>query len=178
MAKLTFEKRVWVVKKYLEGFSPSKLASDQKINRRCVYQIVDKYNQFGWEGLRDYKTGRPETVLNSKAADIILDLRKKLGYGACHIEEILKRGGFSISHKQIEKLMVRNNLVLTNVKKQKPHKWVRYELPNPNDLWYTDWSFDLFTKQNISVYIDDRTRLITNHGIFKKAVLSQISQLI
>ena len=55
-----------------------------------------------------------------------------------------------------------------NVKKQKPRKWVRYELPNPNDMWHTDWSYDPFTGKNISVYIDDRTRLITCYGVFKK----------
>ncbi len=39
----------------------------------------------------------------------------------------------------------------------------------PNDLWHTDWSYDPFTGKNISVYLDDRTSLITSHGIFKKA---------
>ena len=169
MAKLTFKKRVWIVKQYLEGVSPSKLCLDQKINRRCVYQIVDKYNKFGWDGLLDYKTGRPETILNAKASDMIIDLRTKFGYGACHIEEILKNKGFSISHRQIEKLLVRNNLVLPDIKKQRSRKWVRYELPNPDDLWHTDWSFDPFTNQNVSVYIDDRTRLVTAYGIFKNA---------
>lgn len=169
MAKLTFEKRVWIVKKYLEGISPSKLCLAQKINRRCVYQIVDKYKEFGWDGLKDYKTGRPEIVLNFKAEDKIIDLRKKYGYGACHIEEILKKDGFSVSHRQIEKLLVRNNLVLPNIKKQKSRKWIRYELPNPNDLWHTDWTYDPFTNQNLSVYIDDRTRLITSYGLFKNA---------
>src|SRR3989338_9794077 len=169
MAKLTFKKRVWIVKQYLEGVSPSKLCLDLKINRRCVYQIVDKYNKFGWDGLLDYKTGRPETILNAKASDMIIDLRTKFGYGACHIEEILKNKGFSISHRQIEKLLVRNNLVLPDIKKQRSRKWVRYELPNPDDLWHTDWSFDPFTNQNVSVYIDDRTRLVTAYGIFKNA---------
>ncbi len=169
MNELTFEKRVWIVKKYLEGVSASKLALAQKINRRTVYKLIDKYNEFSWDGLKDCKTGRPETVLNSKVADIIFDLRKKFGYGACNIEKILRKDGFSISHRQIEKILIRNNLVVPNIKKQKSRKWVRYELPNPNDLWHTDWSYDPFTNQNISVYIDDRTRLITSYGIFKNA---------
>jgi len=98
-----------------------------------------------------------------------LDIRKRYGYGACRIEEILKQKGFSISHRQIEKVLIRNDCVVPNKKKQKSRKWVRYELPYPNDLWHTDWSYDPFTGQNLSVYIDDRTRLITSYGIFQRA---------
>ncbi len=130
-----------------------------------------EYQEWGWDGLKDHKTGRPETSLGKNAAIIIFDLRKRFGYGACRIEEVLKKSGFTISHRQIEKLLVRNNLVLPNVKKQKPRKWVRYELPNPNDLWHTDWSFDPFTNENLSVYIDDRTRLITAYGIYKSTTI-------
>lgn len=169
MYKLNFKKRVWIVKQYKKGVSATKIAEAQGVNRRAVYQIVEKYNQYGWGGLKDHKTGRPETVLNTTAQLIILDLRKQYGHGACHIEQILKRKGFAISHRQIEKILIRNGLVAINVKKQRCRKWVRYELPNPNDLWHTDWSYDPFTGKNLSVYIDDRTRLITSYGIFKRA---------
>jgi len=168
MCKLTFKKRVWIVKQYNTGVSASKLALAQRINRRAIYQILEKYKEFGWEGLKDYKTGRPETILNQNAVIIILNLRKRFKYGACHIEQILKRKGFAISHRQIEKVLVRNGMVKPNIKKQKSRKWVRYELPNPNDLWHTDWSYDPYTNQNVSVYIDDRTRLITSYGVFKR----------
>jgi putative transposase len=168
MGKLTYVKRVWIVKRIRDkGESPSKIALAQKINRRAVYQILEKFDNFGWEGLKDHKTGRPETVLNPKVVDEIISLRKQFKYGACHIEQVLKKKGFSISHRQIEKVLVRNNLQLPNIKKQKPRKWVRYELPNPNDLWHTDWTYDPFTGKNLSVYEDDRTRLITSYGIFK-----------
>jgi len=169
MYKLNFKKRVWIVKHYLNGESASKLALAQTINRRAVYQIIDKYKQYGWDALKDHKTGRPETILNRNTEIIILDLRNRYRYGACHIEQILKRKGFAISHRQIEKVLIRNGLVKLNFKKQRSRKWVRYELPNPNDLWHTDWTYDPFTGKNFSVYIDDRTRLITSFGIFDRA---------
>tara|TARA_Y100000310_G_scaffold328325_1_gene396294 strand:+ start:53 stop:919 length:867 start_codon:yes stop_codon:yes gene_type:complete len=168
MYKLTFKKRTWIVKQYQKGISAGKIALAQKIHRSAIYQILDKYKAFGWDGLKDHKTGRPETVLNQTAIEIILDIRRRHRYGACHIEQILKRKGFAISHRQIEKVLVRNGLVVPNIKKQKPRKWVRYELPNPNDMWHTDWSYDPFTGKNISVYIDDRTRLITCYGVFNR----------
>lgn len=169
MYELNFKKRMWIVKKRLNGVPTSKVALSQNISTRTVQKLVKIYHQFGWDGLKDHKTGRSETVLNQTAVLVILDLRKRFGYGACHIEQILKKKGFVISHRQIEKVLVRNGMVKPNPKKQRPRKWVRYELPNPNDLWHTDWSFDPFTNQNLAVYIDDRTRLITCFGIFKRA---------
>jgi len=147
MYKLNFRKRVWIVKQYLKGVSPIKLALAQNIHRSAIYQIIGRYKEFGWDSLKDHRTGRPETVINTSAEVIILDLRHRSGYGACRIEQLLKNKGFCISHRQIEKLLLRNGLVTPNIKKQKPLKWVRYELPNPNDMWHTDWSYDPFTQQ-------------------------------
>lgn len=169
MYKLTLKKRAWIVKQYKAGMSVSQLALSQSINRRTVYKILEKQQQYGFDGLKDHITGRSETVLNQSAVIIILDLRQRFGYGACRIEQILKQKGFSISHRQIEKVLVRNGMVVANPKKQRPRKWVRYELPHPNDLWHTDWSFDPFSGKQLSVFIDDRTRLITSFGLFNSA---------
>jgi putative transposase len=169
MYKLTYEKRVWIVKQFLKGVSPSRLALAQKVHRSAVYQIISKYKEDGWDSLKDHKTGRPEEELNRVVEIVILDLRRRFGYGAVRIEQLLKNKGFGVSHRQIEKVLNQHNLVMTNVKKQKARKWVRYELENPNDLWHTDWSYDPFTQQQLSVFIDDRTRLITSYGIFKSA---------
>ena len=169
MYKLTYKKRAWIVKQILKGEKTEDVALSQKISRISVYKIIQKYKEFGWDGLKDHKTGRCETTLNQNSEIIILDLRRRFGYGACRIEQLLKTKGFSVSHRQIEKLLLRNNLVEPNIKKQKHRKWVRYELPNPNDLWHTDWSYDPFTGKQLSVYIDDKTRLITSFGIFNRA---------
>lgn len=169
MYKLNFKKRVWIVKQYLKGIPTNSIASAQKVSRMTVSNLVKTYKEEGWNGLKDHITGRPETVLNENAIIIILDIRKRYGYGPCRIEQLLKRQGFSISHRQIEKVLIRNNCVIPNIRKQKLRKWVRYELPYPNDLWHTDWSYDPFTTKQLSVYIDDRTRLITSFSIFKSA---------
>lgn len=93
MYKLTFKKRVWIVKQYKKGVLASKIALAQQVNRRCIYQILEKFEKMGWDGLKDHKTGRAETVLNDNARIIILDLRKRFSYGACHIEAILRKKG-------------------------------------------------------------------------------------
>lgn len=169
MYKLTFEKRVWIVKQYLKGVSTNKIAMSQRTSRMTVSNLIRQYRELGWVGLKDHKTGRPETSLNPNTEIVILDLRKRFNYGACRIEEALKSKGFGVSHRQIEKLLLRNGFVKPNIKKQKARKWVRYELPNPNDLWHTDWSYDPFTQKQLGAYIDDRTRLLTSFGLFKNA---------
>lgn len=169
MYKLNFRKRVWITKQHSKGMPTSKIAISQSITPRSVEKIVKTYIDEGLDGLKDHKTGRPETRLNPNAEVIILDLRKRFGYGACRIEELLRQKGFSISHRQIEKLLLRNNLIVPNIKKQRPRKWVRFELPNPNDMLHTDWSYDPFTQKQLSVYIDDKTRLITSFGLFGNA---------
>lgn len=169
MYALNYEKRVWIVKQRIKGISPSKIALAQRISESMVRRIVRTYKSEGWDGLKDHKTGRPEIVLSKSAEIIILDLRKRFGYGACRIEHLLKQKGFGISHRQIEKLLNQHRLVTPNLRKQKSRKWVRYELPNPNDLWHTDWSYDPYTQRQLSVFIDDKTRLITSYGLFPSA---------
>lgn len=169
MYKLTYEKRVWIAKQKLKGISTSKIGLSQNVSRATVAKIVREFKEYGWDGLKDHKTGRPEGTLNPNAEIIILDLRTRYKYGACRIETVLKEKGFGIPHRQIEKILIRNGLVTPNFKKQKSRKWVRYELPNPNDLWHTDWSYDPFSNMQLGVYIDDKTRVITSFGLFKRA---------
>lgn len=169
MYKLTFKKRVWIVKQFKKGVSVSKLALSQNISRWATYKVIRKYDEYGWDGLKDHKTGRPELILNPNSEAIILDLRKRYRWGAVRIEQYLKVKGFFISHRQIEKVLNKYNLVIPNYKKQKSRKWVRFELPNPNDMLHTDWTHCPFTDKHFSVYLDDRTRFITSYGIFKNA---------
>jgi len=169
MYKLSFEKRVWIVKSVLKRLPIATIAQAQKVSRIAVFKIMQNYKEYGWDGLKDHKAGRSEVMLNLNAEIIILDLRQHFGYGACRIEQLLKQRGFAISHRQIEKVLVKNDLVVPNVKKQKARKWVRYELPNPNDLWHTDWTHCPFTDKEFGAYIDDKTRLITAFGIFRNA---------
>lgn len=129
MYKLNFKKRVWIVKHYIDGVSTKELSSAQRVTRMTVSKLVRIYKEYGWDGLKDHKTGRAERMLNPNAEIIILDLRKRFGYGPCRIEQLLKNKGFGISHRQIEKTLIRNNMVTPNLKKQKPRRWVRYELP-------------------------------------------------
>jgi putative transposase len=169
MYKLNFKKRVWIVKQRLKGVSPPELALAQQVSESYVRRLMRIYTEFGFDGLVDHKTGRPDLVLNPNAEVLIVDLRTRFKWGAVRIEQHLKNKGFLISHRQIENVLNKHDLIVPNYKKQKPRRWVRFELPNPNDMWHTDWTLCPFTDKHFAVYIDDRTRLITSYGIFKNA---------
>ena len=82
MYKLSYKKRVWIVKQKLRGVTTSQICLAQSISRMTLSNLFNTYKQYGWDGLKDHKTGRPETVLNPNAVTVILDLRKQYGYGA------------------------------------------------------------------------------------------------
>lgn len=79
MYTLNFKKRVWIVKQKIQGIPTSKICFSQRISRMTVSKIVDTYREYGWDGLKDHKTGRLETALNQNAVIIIIDLRKRFG---------------------------------------------------------------------------------------------------
>jgi transposase len=106
MYKLNFKKRVWIVRQVSQGESINDVALAQKVSRISVFKIMKTYNEFGFDGLKDHKTGRPDTTLNQNAEIIIFDLRKRFGYGPERIEYLLKSKGFGISHRQIYKLLL------------------------------------------------------------------------
>ena len=91
MYKLTYAKRAWIAKQMLQGKPIGQIALAQKVSRITVWKILQSYKEFGWDGLKDHVTGRSETTLNANAQVIITDLRKRFGYGACRIEQLLKQ---------------------------------------------------------------------------------------
>ena len=67
MYKLTFEKRTWIVKQYIRGKSTNSIALSQNVTQMTISNLIRTYNEFGGDGLKDHKTGHPETVLNQNA---------------------------------------------------------------------------------------------------------------
>ena len=51
------------MKSVLKGIPRVKVALAQGVSDRTVRSIMAQYEEFGWDGLQDHKTGRPEVVL-------------------------------------------------------------------------------------------------------------------
>ncbi|MFH1053955.1 MAG: integrase core domain-containing protein [Candidatus Woesearchaeota archaeon] len=100
MYKLNFLKRVWIVKQYLKGVSVSRICLAQNISRMTVSNLVRSYKEFGWDGLKDHKTGRPET--NGKVERFFLTYKKEYATGSfTNINEFITHYNNERSHMSL-----------------------------------------------------------------------------
>jgi putative transposase len=143
----------------------------QNINRKTVWEIRKRYEEWGDGGLKDHQPGRLFEPLNQKFYDSVVAEWKKTKYGARKLHAHFKRKGFSVSLRKISQVMVKEGFQRPNPKKQKPRKYKRYEWPVPNLMWHTDWHIIKSKKlkgKKIIVYIDDCSRKIMSHGVFSR----------
>jgi len=167
MEKLTEKKRQWIIQQFRVGRSATKIARLQKISRRMVYKLVAKFKAEGSSAYIARPSGRPGRSINPAFAEKVIFLRKRDDYGSEKLHFVLKREGFSVSQRQIQKILDKNNLTEPCVKRRGQRTYVRYQWPISNYMWHVDWS-EYQEKQYCS-FIDDRSRKIMVSGEFDNA---------
>jgi len=139
----------------------NKIALAQKVTRKTVWEITNKYKQWGEDILKDHKPGRLFEPLNHKFYDLVMAEWKKQKCGARKLHVILTRKGFCVSRRKIEQVLIKEGFQKPFPKRKKPRKYKRYEWPIPNYIWHTDWHVIKSKKmkgENIIVYLDDCSR--------------------
>lgn len=126
-----------------------------------------QYKEEGELAYKPKKSGRPERRINHSFADKVVSLRKKTDYGSEKLHFALKKEGFSVSRRQIQKILDRQGLTEPCPKRRGQRSYVRYEWPLSNYMWHTDWS--LVDGKWVLSYIDDRSRRIMASGEFDNA---------
>ena len=167
MVKLTEKKRKWIITQFRVGRSAISIASIQKISRRYVYKLVKKYKKEGTEAYKIKKVGRPKRQLNRRFVKKVIEIRKSDDYGKEKIHFILKRRGFSVSHRQIQRILDENKLTDPCLKRRGQRKYVRYQWPMSNYMWHCDWS--KYKGKWYCIFIDDRSRKIMAADEFNNA---------
>ena len=97
----------------------------------------------------------------------VVSLREKTDYGSQKLHFVLKRDGFSVSQRQIQKILDENRLTEPCEKRKGQRKYIRFQWPISNYMWHTDWS-QYKNKWYLS-FIDDRSRKIMASGEFTNA---------
>jgi putative transposase len=132
-----------------------------------VYRLVSKHKKLGELAYKALKAGRPKQPINSAFVQKVVDIRKEDDYGSEKIHVVLKREGFAVSQRQIQRILDEQGLTEPCEKRRGQRKYVRYQWPISNYMWHVDWS-EYEGKQYVA-FIDDRSRKIMAAGVFSNA---------
>ncbi len=113
------------------------------------------------------KAGRPSSRINHVFTDKVVTLRKETDYGSEKLHFVLKKQGFSVSQRQIQKIIDTAGLTEPCVKRRGQRSYVRYEWPLSNYMWHCDWTD--YQGRQICAFIDDKSRKIMASGEFNNA---------
>ncbi len=167
MEKLNEKKRKWIISQFRIGRSATSIAKIQKICRQMVYKLVAKYKKEGKEAYKTKKVGRHSRTLNPLFVEKVIFLRKRDDYGSEKLHFTLKKEGFSVSRRQIQKIPDSQGLTDSCEKRRGQKKYVRYQWPISNYMWHVDWSE--YKGKQYCIFIDDRSRKIMASGEFDNA---------
>ncbi len=172
MKKLNVKKIRWIVKEMKKGkLSPYKIAKQQKITQQYVRKLYHKYKNIPPYKLTKSiclkKCGQKQKSITQYEVNNVLKIKTEFEFGAINIEKVLAQDNIRISHNRVHKILLQEGFANREPKKAKRRKWIRYERRHSNSLWHTDWAE--YKGQNIILYEDDASRLITGFGMFKNA---------
>lgn len=132
-----------------------------------VYKLVDAHKWSGDNAFIAKKAGRPRQSINSTFSQKVIDIRNSDDYGCQKIHIVLKRQGFAVSQRQIQRVLDEQGLTQPCIKLRGQRKYVRYQWPISNYMWHCDWT-EYKGKQYIA-FIDDRSRKIMAAAMFSHA---------
>lgn len=132
-----------------------------------VYKLAAKYKKESVEAYKKKKVGRPSQEINPVFVEKVVAIRNADDYGSDKIHFVLKQRGFSVSQRQIQKILDLKGLTEPCEKRRGQRSYVRYQWPISNYMWHCDWS-ELADKQYCA-FIDDRSRKIMALGEFDNA---------
>lgn len=172
MRKLNLRKIRWIVREMRKRkLSVYQIAKQQGITSRWARELYSRYG-----GIQPYKLNRavclrkcgrqPKEPTNEEITAVV-EVKKQMGFGAVNIEKVLSEKGIRIPHNRIHRILLENNLAKNEPKKGMRRKWIRFERRHSNSMWHADWT--KYKGENILLYEDDASRLITGYGIFKNA---------
>lgn len=111
--------------------------------------------------------GRPPMQINKRFAEKVISLRGETDYGKEKLHFTLKREGFNVSARQIQRILDVYGLTDPCEKRRGQRKYVRFQWPMSDYMWHCDWTTD--AEIMYCAFIDDRSRKIMTAGEFKNA---------
>lgn len=97
----------------------------------------------------------------------VISVRNETDYGSEKLHITLRRQGFGVSQRQIQRVLDEHGLTESCEKRRGQRKYVRYQWPISNYMWHVDWSE--YENEQYCAFIDDRSRKIMAAGVFSNA---------
>ncbi len=163
----------WIIKAKNEGVLKNEdIANAQGISVSRVQQLYRAYRKSGGTTIPVLKrAGRPRSPdITKDERDIVKQAFERFRMCACYLEKIiLFHYGVKINHRRIHRILREEGLAVSEPRKQRRRKWIRYEREHSNSLWHTDWhqiKDPRWRGQWLTTYEDHSSRLITGHGVY------------
>jgi putative transposase len=167
MEKLNRKKRKWIIAQFRAGRSATSIARIQKVSRQYIYKLVRKHKKEGAYAYEAKKAGRPKRPLNPGFIKKVVEVRKRNDYGSEKIHFVMKGNGFTVSQRQIQRILDEQGLTDPCPKRRGQRTYIRYQWPISNYMWHCDWSE--YEGRWYIAFIDDRSRKIMAIGVFDNA---------
>jgi putative transposase len=149
--------------------SISAVAELKHVNKKSLYNWIEKYHKLGESALGNKKPGAKPLEINEKFQLIVLKEWKARKRSAHKLWMNMKEKGYKVSERQIQKIYKKHGLKMNKRSRPSQIKFVKYEWPKPNMLWHTDWTQCPFTGAYLIAFIDDYSRFIIHTEYFSNA---------
>ena len=162
----------WIIKAKSEGrMTNEEIARAQCISVSRVQQLNREYRQRGTTIPVLKRAGRPRAPdVSQEERTVIKQAYDRFRMCACYLEPvILFHYGIRINHKRIHRVLREEGIAMTEPRKWKRRKWIRYEREHSDSLWHTDWhevKDPRWRGQWLIAYEDDSSRFITGYGVY------------
>lgn len=165
-----------------EAVNVSQLCAAHGTSRKTFYKWVNRYREFGVEGLEDRSTRphRSPRQISGEVEDEVVRLRKELAdagldHGATTIQWHLGRDrsmtGRVPSVSGVHRVLVRRGLVDPQPSKRPKSSWKRFEAAAPNERWQIDamdWVVATGVVRVLNI-IDDHSRVAVGSNAIGEA---------
>lgn len=171
---LSLEKKEWLVKQKENGkLTNSQIAMSLNVSKRYVQKIWSLYQS---DGLLEKPIGRPEEGLPLDVRRRVVELREE-GHGIRRIEGLLRLEGIKASHNKIHKLLIREDMVIPELKKGRRKSYIRWERKHSNSLWQTDFCWIERLECWLCAWLDDHSRFVPVAEYFTEATTENVLSL-
>jgi transposase InsO family protein len=179
------ELRLKAVKLYLEEKLPSKLICQELgVNRKAVWKWVQRYRQYGEDGLKPrvpVRGGSPPASdpLRRKIAEV---KRQQPAFGVKRISQWLKRMLFVKASPETVRQALHQQGLMPKTKKKIPHNPPKprfFERSTPNQLWQSDiFTFRLGGRNAYLIgFVDDYSRYVVGLGLYRSQTAEHVLEV-